>query len=265
MKIAIITPSYNQGKFIKCTIESVLNQNYNNFVHIIQDNLSSDCTRKVLESYSDSRLVYVLEKDHGQADAVNRGIQKVDADIIGWLNSDDIYYNDTLQKIATYFYENPEIGIVYGHANIIDENGNILGRYPVKKYNFQDLKNECFICQPSVFFRKSIFNDFGPLNVNLNYCMDYEFWLKLSMQNVSFGFINKIISGTRHHSETKTNKYKVEVHLEILAMMKSVLGYIPERWLANYAHVLMRKYFNFFYNNYFLRRLFTTVIILLKR
>jgi len=236
MKISIITPSYNQGIFIEKTIKSVLNQDYSDFEYLIYDGGSTDKTTEVLQEYS-SKLYWISEKDNGQAHAVNKGIMKSSGDIIGWLNSDDIYYPGTLEKVADFFKAHPNIDILYGNACHIDREDKPFEDYPTQQWSIEQLKETCFICQPTVFFRKNIFKKYGLLREDLNYCMDYEYWLRLSKENVQFGFIPEKLAGSRMYQDNKTLGARIKVHAEINDMFQELFGEVPTRWVINYAHV----------------------------
>lgn len=236
MKLSIVTPSYNQGIFIERTILSVLNQNYSNLEYLVFDGGSTDETVSVLKKYED-KLTWISEKDNGQAHAVNKGITASHGDIIGWLNSDDVYYPGTFSKVMEYFEKNPHVNMVYGYADHIDEYDKYIEDYPTESWNFSRLKDTCFICQPSVFFRKDIFKQFGLLNEELNYSMDYEYWLRLGKQGVVFSLLETKLAGSRFYQNTKTLGARKKVHHEINDMMKDTFGVVPTRWLVNYAHV----------------------------
>ena len=172
MKLTIVTPSYNQGKYIKRTIDSVLSQDIDDMEYIIVDGGSTDDTIDIIKSYG-TQIVWKSEKDKGQTDAVNKGIRQATGDIIGWLNSDDIYFPHALKKVMQVFNDNPDVNVVYGNAQHIAEDDSYIEDYYTEPYNYERLKSICYICQPSVFFRKSVVDKYGYLDDTLNYCMDY--------------------------------------------------------------------------------------------
>lgn len=240
MKVSIITPSYNQGRFIERTLKSVAMQSLPGaeLEHMVCDGGSSDMTIDVLEQYSD-RIRWISEKDHGQADAVNKGIRDTDGEIIGWLNSDDIYYPNALSRVVTYFEAHPEIDIVYGQADHIDEDDIPFELYPTEPWDYLRLKQICFICQPALFFRRRVVERHGFLNEKLHYCMDYEYWLRLGDAGVTFGYLEQKLAGSRLYNDNKTLRKRIQVHAEINDMLKVKYGKVPDRWLINYAHAVV--------------------------
>lgn len=242
MKFSIVTPSYNQGRFIERTLQSVAFQKTSSIEieHVVFDGGSTDTTVDVLKRYSD-QVRWVSEKDKGQTDAVNKGIIATDGDIIGWLNSDDIYYPGTLSRVAAYFANHPDMDVVYGMADHIDLEDKPFESYPTEPWNFDRLLETCFICQPALFFRRRVVDHHGLLDMSLHYCMDYEYWLRLGKAGVKFGYIEEKLAGSRLYADNKTLGSRVRVHAEINDMFRKTLGYVSDRWLLNFAHVVVEE------------------------
>jgi glycosyltransferase involved in cell wall biosynthesis len=236
-RFSIVTPSFNQGQFIERTIQSVLSQNYPSFEYVVFDGGSTDKTLNVLQRYSNN-LKAVSESDKGQTDAVNKGMRSTTGELIGWINSDDIYYPGALREAVTIFERHPEIDVVYGMANHIDIADGVIEAYPTEPWDFQRLCERCFICQPATFFRRTVLDRWGYLDDSLRYCMDYEFWVRLGAGDARFHYIPKLLAGSRFYPQTKTLGSRRKVHAEINSMLFRRLGRTPARWLFNYGHVV---------------------------
>ncbi len=226
MKISIVTPSFNQVSFLKETIKSIHTQQVNvQIEHIIMDGGSTDGTVEYLKTLGD-QVVWRSGKDKGQADAVNKGIRMAAGDIIGWLNSDDLYLPGALQAVADYFTAHPDCRWLYGRCRIIDKDGKErwkwITRYKnarLKQFTYSKLLRENFISQPAVFFRKEIFDEAGLLNLSLNYAMDYDLWLRLGRISPA-GVIDQDLSSFRRHGTSKSETGFREQFFEQYAVAK---------------------------------------------
>lgn len=238
--ISVITPSFNQGKYIERTLLSVLSQKGAVFEYLVMDGGSSDETLDILKKYQDE-LQWISERDTGQANAVNKGVIRSTGDIIGWLNSDDIYYPGALERISAFFDAHPRVDIVYGNADFIDETDRLLGHYPTESWNAGRLCDICFLCQPAVFFRRTLIERYGLLDEKLLYCMDYEYWLRLARAGAAFVYLQQMLAGSRVYPQTKTVAMRIAVHEEMLSMLVQKLGRAPDRWVVGYSHVMTEE------------------------
>lgn len=234
--VSIITPSYNQGEFIKATIESVLQQDYPRIEYIVMDGGSSDNTIEILKSYG-NKIQWFSGRDKGQADAVNKGIEKAKGDIIGWLNSDDTYLEDAVSTMVEYFRKHPSVDMVYGEGYYTDKEGNIIDRYLTEMFSKNRLAEQCIICQPTAFFTKDAFLRSGMLDVEHQLSMDYELWMKIAKTG-KISYIPDYIATSRMYEENKTMSRRDEVFKETCSAVKKHYGYVPISWIDGYADYL---------------------------
>ena len=128
MLISIVTPSYNQDRYIEETIRSVLLQDYPQIEYTIVDGGSTDNTVSIIRKYEDQLSWWVSEKDQGQTDAINKGFARAKGDILAWINSDDTYEPGVFTAAVKYFREHPNVGMIYGDCNYINESGSVIGK-----------------------------------------------------------------------------------------------------------------------------------------
>lgn len=216
IRVSIVTPSFNQGRFIEDAILSVKNQDYPNIEHIVIDGGSTDETVEILKNYEKRYdLRWISEADRGQSDAVNKGFRLAKGQIIGWLNSDDAYFHtDTVSYAVGEFKNNPNIDVIYGDHVSMDEDSLILKvRHVVPKFDYERLLRTDFICQPSVFLRRNIIQK-HKLDMDLHLPMDYEYWLRIARENIRFKHVKKILSANRIHKSMKTRNRRSAMEME---------------------------------------------------
>ncbi|MFC9599753.1 glycosyltransferase family 2 protein [Peribacillus butanolivorans] len=250
--VSIITPSFNQAAFIEETIESVRMQDYPYIEHIVVDGGSTDGTQEILKKYSVSgdRFRYISEPDRGQSDAINKGLKMAKGEIIGWLNSDDTYFPGAVSKAVNALKEHREWAMVYGNAYYIDENSKNMHSYLVQPYDRQALFQFCIICQPAAFVRKNIFETVGGVDETLDFCMDYDLWMRIS-KDYSIGYIPDYLANSRLHSACKSVVHIVDKGFpEIIKSSIKHYGTVANDWLCNYLEHHSKKGF-FWYVNLF--------------
>lgn len=201
---SVVTPSYNQGAFIKETIETIKNQDYDNIEHIIIDGKSTDNTIDILKSYGES-ITWVSENDKGQTDAINKGLKLANGEIVAYLNSDDIYLPGTISHIVNLFNSNPDVEFIYGDFHAIDAESKIIDKIKTIPFDSNVLLYDAnFISQPSSFYRKTLIDKIGLFDDKLHYLMDYEFFLRAAKRKINFMLTKRYLSAIRYHGNCKT-------------------------------------------------------------
>lgn len=212
MKISIITPSYNQVKYLEQTILSVLNQNYPNLEYIIIDGGSTDGSVEIIKKYEKQLSYWESEKDTGQSNAINKGFKKATGEIVAWLNSDDLYFPYTLNMVAKSHSENPRIDLIYGDVENFYPNGSS-NLFIHKPFDLIDFLSRVSIHQPAVFWKRKILDEIGYLDESLHYLMDYDLWMRIFL-NYKTLHISQPLAQFRVHSDSKTVKNPFEMYME---------------------------------------------------
>jgi glycosyltransferase involved in cell wall biosynthesis len=215
--VSIIIPSLNQARFIEETIQSVLAQSYPHLEIIVVDGGSRDGTVDLLKEY-DGAIRWVSEPDHGHADAVNKGIQLAGGEIIGWLNSDDVYYfRDSISTVVEAFNNSFRADIIYGDAVEISENSTLLRMYFALPYNKDRMLRANYITQPTVFLRREV-----ALAEQLKsyLSLDYEYWLRLGEKGYRFQHVPRILAGDRQYKGRASILRRSAIDAEILQYRK---------------------------------------------
>lgn len=241
-------PSLNQVKFIADSVVSVLEQNIANLDLIVVDGLSNDGTLELLtklQSIYPNKLRWVSLLDSGPAQALNTAISMSRGDIIGWLNSDDLYATDAIAKAIAHFEKNPNHQLVYGLAQHIDAAGFPLGAYPTKppSTRIDEFSNGSFICQPTVFMRKAALDLVGPLDESLKTAFDFDLWLRFFKRFPGqIGLIRRIQASSRLHDACLTQTQRQTVALEGIQVLARHLNYVPLHWFHTHLDEMCAAY-----------------------
>lgn len=219
--ISIVTPSFNQAKYIRATIDSVLSQGYPRLEYFVIDGGSTDGTVDILKSYGD-KITWVSEQDRGQTDAINKGLRRSHGEILGYLNSDDIYLPGTLHKIASYYQKN-HADWMTGDCLIINEVGEInhtnwlvsgYKRLLMTLYSRTTLIiADSMLPQPSTFWSRRAYERIGEFNAAYHYVMDYDYWLRLARYYRPHD-LKTALSGFRVQPESKSETSRAKLMAE---------------------------------------------------
>lgn len=222
--VTVVTPSFNQGGFIRQTIESVLSQDYDNLEYIIMDGGSTDETAAVAREYS-SRLTFISERDRGQSHAINKGFRMARGEIVSWLNSDDIFLPGAISTAVSALERDPGCGAVYGEGYLIDRDGNVTQRFPVtEKFNLWKLVHlSDYILQQTVFFRRNVIEEVGYIDEDLHYVMDWDLLIRIGMR-YHLAYVPEYLGCLREYAEAKTFSGGARRVAEIRTIMQRHTG-----------------------------------------
>ncbi|MBO0952412.1 glycosyltransferase [Fibrella sp. HMF5405] len=214
-KLTIVTPSYNQADFLERTILSVINQQYPNLEYFVIDGGSTDGTRAILEKYTDYLTGWVMEKDNGQTDAINKGFRRATGDYVAYQNSDDIFAPDALWRVAEAWQKAPETDVFYGDMYIINEQDVILEELRVPSFSAGCQIHEGMqIFNQSLFIRRSLLAETGWLDESLRFVMDYEIVTRLGVRSgVRFKQVPGFWGGFRIQPDAKSSQIATSVGL----------------------------------------------------
>ena len=231
--VTIVTPSFNQGEFIRATIESVLAQTHPSLEYIVMDGGSTDQTRAIVAEYA-SRLTWISEKDRGQAHAINKGFSMAKAGIVAWLNSDDILLPHAVSRAVEAFRNTPHVGAIYGEGYLIDREGRVTRRFPATEpFNLWKLAYlSDYILQQSTFFRHAAVQDVGWLDESLHYALDWDLLIRLG-QKFGLCYVPEYWGMLREYPETKTSSGGRRRVIEIRQVLRRHTGldHAPGYWI----------------------------------
>lgn len=222
-KISIVTPSYNQGRFLEKTILSVLEQKYPNLEYIIVDGGSSDNSVDIIKKYESRIHYWVSEKDNGQTHAINKGLKVATGDIIGWINSDDLYVGGTFRRVAREIMKDDGWILIHGDRIIIDENGNVSGW---SKHGIFDPATRIFnVCSETAFWNSKKVGKV-QLTDSLQFAMDLDFFSRLYKLG-RFKKINRFMGMFRCYNDNKSSTMQDVCKLESATLWEKHFKHIP--------------------------------------
>jgi glycosyltransferase involved in cell wall biosynthesis len=202
---SIITPSYNQAKYLRRTIESVLNQDIPGLEYIIMDGGSTDSSQEIIRAYEGQLSYWESVPDEGQTDAINKGFARAHGKYLAWLNSDDVYQPGALKEAADFLETHPDVGLVYGDCLFIDAQDRTIGQFPAAQTDYERLRRGyVHIPQQSSFFRADLWCKVGPLDPSFYFAMDYDLWVRLAKEAPLVYLPGRVWAAFRLHGDAKT-------------------------------------------------------------
>ena len=244
--VSIAMPSFNQAQYIEAAIDSVFSQSYTNVELIISDGGSTDQTPEILACIAadNPRLRWVSEPDDGPADAILKSFSKARGEIIGWLNSDDLYADDAISSMVSGFQNHPDWLMCYGRGEHVDEAGQPIALYPTQTpdVGLRGFEGGSFICQPTVFLKASALVLLGELDRSLKTAFDYDYWIRAFRAFPErIGFLEQTIAKSRLHADCITKTMRATVALEGLALSQRHLGKAQPHWAATFLEELEKE------------------------
>jgi glycosyltransferase involved in cell wall biosynthesis len=241
MLISIVTPSLNQGPWIGDTLRSVWEAARGLDVeHWVMDGGSTDDTRKILEGQDFAR--WVSEPDDGQTDAINRGLARCSGEIQTYLCADDLLEPEALTRVVEAFTKHPEVDVVYGDGYFLESDSGWKRRKKAGPYSWDRLRAGNFLIQPAVFWRRRVFEKFGPFDASLRYCMDHEYWLRIGA-GTRWLYLAEPLATCRLHADAKTSRALAAAWKEAAAMQARYGLYGKPRWDALWMAVAGQHYY----------------------
>jgi glycosyltransferase involved in cell wall biosynthesis len=227
--ISLVTCSYQQAGFLEATLQSVLTQRYPSLEYHVVDGGSTDGSVEILQRYQGQLTSWVAEPDDGQTHALIKGFAKSNGDVMGWLCSDDLLLPGALHAVGQYFAEHPDVMAVYGDALWIDEHGSLLRAKKEIPFNrFIFLYDHNYVPQPSMFWRRSLYDAVGGLDRHLNLAMDGDLWARFS-QGTRIAHMDRYLSCMRFYAAQKTRALRPRARAENTELRTRYSGALLQR------------------------------------
>lgn len=240
-KISIVTPSFNQDKFVGKTIDSVVSQNYPELEYIVIDGKSTDNSVNIIKQYEDKISYWVSEKDNGHADAINKGFQQSSGEIMAWINSDDMYMPWTLKTVAEIFTIFPEVDWIVGLNSFIRNDGIFRCEKFYKNIYDYLIGDFQWIQQESVFWRRSLWEKAGGfINEDMKLMVDGELWCRF-FRHAKLYQVNTVLAGYRSHGENRAYTFYKECQTEMRTSISLLKKDLPPEKLQHLNRIKWLK------------------------
>jgi glycosyltransferase involved in cell wall biosynthesis len=240
--VSIITPCRNSETYIEETILSVINQTYPNIEYIVVDGGSTDATLEIIRRYEASITRWTSEPDEGMYQAINKGMSRVRGDIVAYLNSDDLYFPDTISKVVDFFKANQSIDVVYGNPDIIDGDGKKLYTWIYPNFNWKRFTSADYMMmgQPATFWRRALMDKIGLFDESMKMASDFDFFIRAGMSG-TLGHVSDALAQFRFHSAALSSNQKelndqevILIHERYLQLPTGILYYWAKK--TNYIY-----------------------------
>ena len=244
--VSVITPAYNQGIFLRDTIESVLSQDYPNIEFLVLNDGSTDETENILKEYT-GRIMWETQPNMGQTPTINKGWAKTKGRIITWLNSDDTFLPGGVRTGVEYLMKHPETGIVFGDTLLTKADGTPIDKSPPQPpFDYMRFLVNCnnTVSQPSTFIRREVIEKVGELDPKFYYFMDWDLWLRAGL-HFKIDHIDDVMSTYRLHAESKTVAQSLKAAPELEYMYKKYFSRtdLPDEVRSREKEAMMNMYF----------------------
>ena len=222
--ISVITPSYNQARFIEQTILSVISQDYDNVQFIIVDGGSTDGSLDIIKKYDKHIYYWISEPDTGQSDAINKGLKIATGDLVTWINSDDLILPSAFQAVADVWMKEPSVSLFSGDCIRIGPQNEYLACHVVpRQMQWFSERGLIYIDQPGTFWRRDLFHTDEVLDTCLHTVMDHDLWYRITLQDKNTSRLNRCLAAFRLHDKSKTSNIK-ETFIKETSILREKYG-----------------------------------------
>lgn len=246
--VSVVMPSLNQVQFLESAVRSVLEQDYPHIELIVADGMSTDGSVELLgqlQAEFGGRLHWTSQKDTGAAQALNRAVSMCEGEVVGWLNSDDLYEAEAIARAVDFFAAHPTYQMVYGEGQHINVAGEVIGKYHTMPPStpIDAFADGSFICQPTVFMRRDAMVQVGPLDEAIRTAFDFDLFVRFFKRYPrQIGFIRRVQAYSRLHAACMTHRLRRQVALDGMHVVDKHLGGVPEHWFWTHVDELCARY-----------------------
>lgn len=248
LSVTVVMPCLNQVFFLEAAVRSVLEQDYPYVELIVADGLSTDGSQDLLmqlQAEYGERLRWSSKQDGGSAEALNHAIAQAHSDVVGWLNSDDMYTQGAISRVMAHFAKHPKHQMVYGEGQHINAVGEVMANYPTKQPStpLDVFSDGSFICQPTVFMRREALAQVGELDASIKTAFDFDLFVRFfKCYPLQIGFVRHVQAFSRLHAACMTQRLRRQVALDGMRVVAKEIGSVPEHWFWTHVDEMCASY-----------------------